>query len=102
MISWIDRCPRGLEQKETIPVTCGDRDECYYMSCGFEGVCHNLEFGGGFYCECPSALEDYKICTNCTCGNLLIDSQSVLQISSRAIFAIIFVCTLMSRKHPDI
>ena len=96
-----NRCPRGLEKKDTIPMTCGDRDECWYLSCGSNGICHNIDYGGGFYCDCPMALDEFKSCTNCTCDNLLIDSQSVLQISSRAIFAIFSVCMLMTRKHHD-
>ena len=81
-------------------MTCGDRDECWYLSCGSGGFCHNIDFGGGFYCECPSAYEEFRICTNCTCDNLLIDSQSVLQIGSRAIYVVVLVCMFMTRKHP--
>lgn len=96
------RCPRGLEKKDTSPPVCGDVNECWILSCGFDGKCHNIEFGGGYYCECPIAVDEFKTCTNCTCDNLLIDSQSVLQISSRAILAIALVCMLMSRTDQTI
>lgn len=100
MILSKNRCPKGLEPKATVPAICGDRDECWHLSCGSGGFCHNIDYGGGFYCDCPNAYDNtFKTCTNCTCDNLLIDSQSVLQISSRTIAVIMFICMLLIRTH---
>lgn len=94
-------CPKGLEKKDTTaPYTCGDRNECWYLSCGLGGTCHNIDFGGGFYCECPVTSKDYKPCTNCTCDNLLVEAPSYVQIGSRAILVIMTVCMLLACKNP--
>lgn len=87
-------CPAGLEMKKTTPQTCGDLDECLHLSCGSFGTCRNIEYGGGFYCECPH-YPDYTICTNCTCDSLTIEAQSSIQLGNRAIVAITSLCMLL-------
>lgn len=71
------------------------------MSCGYGGTCHNIDDGGGFYCECPLSVEGSTICSNCTCDHLPQEPQSVLQIGTRAIAAIVMAFALMSCTHPN-
>ena len=47
-------------------LSCEDKNECEWQSCGHGGICSNFENGRGWSCDCP--IEGFR-CDNCSCDD---------------------------------
>ena len=43
--------------------SCVDIDECLENPCAANAICHNIDMGGGYSCECPRGYlgDGYKV-----------------------------------------